>query len=102
MPGGYFLAGRTSQNPVKRKPNFRELRYGEVRRINLPRTRVNRGQDNGRSDETLDIAAVTHLTALTEPKPLGAVSMECRYPVVALALKEILKEQADVYEGSRQ
>jgi DNA-binding NarL/FixJ family response regulator len=30
------------------------------------------------------------------------VSLECRYPVVALALKEILKEEADVYEGSRQ
>src|SRR5215208_3540656 len=26
--------------------NFLELRYGEVLRINLPRTRVNRGQDN--------------------------------------------------------
>src|SRR5215216_6681553 len=25
-PGGYSLAGRTSENPVKRKPNFRELR----------------------------------------------------------------------------
>jgi DNA-binding NarL/FixJ family response regulator len=58
----------------------------------------------GRSDETLDIAAVTHLTELTESelKPLGAVSLECSYPVVAVALKEILKEEADVYEGSRQ
>jgi hypothetical protein len=43
MPGGYFLAGRTAQNPVKRKPNFRELRKAEVRRIPLPRTRLNRG-----------------------------------------------------------
>jgi DNA-binding NarL/FixJ family response regulator len=52
----------------------------------------------------LDIAAVTHLTELTESelKPLGAVSLECSYPVVAVALKEILKEEADVYEGSRQ
>jgi DNA-binding NarL/FixJ family response regulator len=52
----------------------------------------------------LDVAAVRHLTALSEsePKPLKAVSLECRYPVVALALKEILKEEADVYEGIRQ
>ncbi len=58
----------------------------------------------GRSDETLDIAAVRPLTELTEsePKPLGAVRLECQgYPVVALALKEILKEEADVYEGSK-
>jgi hypothetical protein len=32
MAGGYFLAGRTSQNPVKRKPNFGELRECELRR----------------------------------------------------------------------
>jgi DNA-binding NarL/FixJ family response regulator len=52
----------------------------------------------------LDVAAVRHLTALTEsePNPLKAVSLECRYPVVALALRDILKEEADVYEGSRQ
>ena len=44
-----------------------------------------------------------HLTVHTEsePKPLKAVSLECRYPVVALALKEILEEEADVYEGTR-
>ncbi len=52
----------------------------------------------------MDIAAVRQLTELTEsePKPLGAVCLECSYPVVAMALKEILKEEADVYEGSRQ
>jgi DNA-binding NarL/FixJ family response regulator len=33
---------------------------------------------------------------------LMVVSLECRYPVVALALKEILKEKADLYEGSRR
>jgi DNA-binding NarL/FixJ family response regulator len=52
----------------------------------------------------LDIAAVRDFTALTEsePKPLRAVRLDCRYPVVALALKEILKGEADVYEGSKQ
>jgi|SRR5215218_2184206 len=30
------------------------------------------------------------------PKPLGTVRLECHYPVVALALKEILKEEAHV------
>jgi hypothetical protein len=44
MPGGYFLAGRTSQNPVKRKINFREGPKGEVRRIYIPRTPVNKGK----------------------------------------------------------
>jgi hypothetical protein len=50
MPGGYFLAGRTSQNPVKRKINFRESPKGEVRRIYIPRTPVNKGKKRkGRS-----------------------------------------------------
>ena len=50
MPGGYFLAGRTSQNPVKRKFNFRESPKGEVRRKSIPRTRVNKGKKRkGRS-----------------------------------------------------
>jgi hypothetical protein len=40
MPGGYFLAGRTSQNPVKRKINFREGPKGEVRRIYILSTWV--------------------------------------------------------------
>jgi hypothetical protein len=40
MPGGYFLAGRTSQNPVKRKPNSGELRIAEVQ---LPRKTFPRG-----------------------------------------------------------
>ena len=52
----------------------------------------------------MDIAAVRQLAELAEsnPKPLGTVGLECRYPVVALALKEILKEQADVYEQTGQ
>ena len=52
----------------------------------------------------MDIAAVRDLTELKESelKPSMAVSLECRYPVVALALKEILKGEADVYEGSRR
>ncbi len=37
----------------------------------------------------------------TEPKPLGTVRVECSYPVLTLALKEILKDAADVYEGRR-
>ncbi len=37
----------------------------------------------------------------TESKPLGAVRVECSYPVLTLALKEILKDAADVYEGRR-
>ena len=56
----------------------------------------------GRSDETLDIAAVRPLSEHTDSKPIGVVSLECSYPVVALALKEILKQEADVYEGSRR
>ena len=48
----------------------------------------------------MDIAAVRPLTEVTEPKPLGAVGLGCKaYPVVAAALKVILKEEADVYEG---
>ena len=36
-----------------------------------------------------------------EPKPLGTVRLECNYPVVAMGLKEILKEEAEVYEGPK-
>lgn len=45
---------------------------------------------------------ISQLTKPTEPepRPLGTVRLECPYPVVALALKEILKAEADVYEGS--
>jgi hypothetical protein len=35
---------RTSENSVKWKSNFREGPKGEVRRIQLPRNRVNRGK----------------------------------------------------------
>jgi DNA-binding NarL/FixJ family response regulator len=35
------------------------------------------------------------------PKPLGAVRIECHYPVVTLALREILKEEANIYEGRK-
>jgi len=41
MPGGYFWQG-TSENSVKRKFNFVELMQGELRRIPLPGTRVNK------------------------------------------------------------
>jgi RNA polymerase sigma factor (sigma-70 family) len=35
----------------------------------------------------------------SEPmKPLGVVRIECSYPVLALALREILKDEAHVYE----
>ncbi len=37
----------------------------------------------------------------SKPKPLGAVRIECHYPVVTLALREILKEEADVYEARK-
>jgi DNA-binding NarL/FixJ family response regulator len=36
-----------------------------------------------------------------EPKPLGTVHLECNYSVVAMGLKEILKEEAEVYEGPK-
>ena len=49
----------------------------------------------------MGIAAVEQLTK-PEPKPLGAVHIECDYPVVALALKEILKDEAEVFEGRKQ
>ncbi len=34
-------------------------------------------------------------------KPLGVVRIECSYPVLALALREILKDEAHVYEGRK-
>ncbi len=37
----------------------------------------------------------------SELKPLGTVRIECPYPVLALALKEILKGEAHVYEGRK-
>ena len=37
----------------------------------------------------------------SEPKPLGTVRIECSYPVLAFALKEMLKEEAHVYEGRK-
>ena len=59
-----------------------------------------------RRDETLVIAAAALLTELAEseptesgPNPLGVVNIEGRFPVVALALKQILKGVADVYDG---
>ncbi len=54
----------------------------------------------------MGIAAATLLTELaqsepteSELRPLGAVSIEGHYPVVALALKQILRGEADVYDG---
>ena len=41
-------------------------------------------------------------TGEVEPKPLGTVRIEGHYPLVALALNEILKGEADVYEGREQ
>jgi DNA-binding NarL/FixJ family response regulator len=41
-------------------------------------------------------------TEKVEPKPLGTVRIEGHYPLVALALNEILKGEADVYEGREQ
>jgi DNA-binding NarL/FixJ family response regulator len=49
----------------------------------------------------LSAAVVAQLTQ-SESKPLGAVGIECHYPVVTLALKEILKEEAAVYEGGKR
>ena len=43
--------------------------------------------------------AVQHTES--ELKPLGAVRVECPYPVLAFALKEMLKGEAHVYEGRK-
>ena len=40
--------------------------------------------------------------AQVEPKPLGTVRIESHYPVVTLALKEILKEEAEVHKGRKR
>lgn len=37
----------------------------------------------------------------SEAKPLGAVHIESPFPVLTLALKEILKDEAHVYEGRK-
>ena len=37
----------------------------------------------------------------SQPKPLGLVRIESPYPVLTVALKEILKEKAYVYEGCK-
>lgn len=37
----------------------------------------------------------------SDPKPLGTVRIECPYPVLAFALKEMLKEEVHVYEGRK-
>jgi DNA-binding NarL/FixJ family response regulator len=56
----------------------------------------------GRRDRTLSttVEDLQH-TEEVEPKPLGTVHLECDYPVVAMGLKEILKEEAEVYEGRK-
>jgi hypothetical protein len=43
MLAGYF-SGRTSENAGYAKSNFRECPKGEVRRMLIPRTTVNKGQ----------------------------------------------------------
>jgi DNA-binding NarL/FixJ family response regulator len=43
-------------------------------------------------------SAAQRLGRIAEPKPLGAIAIECHLPVVTLALKEILKEEAHVYD----
>ena len=45
-------------------------------------------------------AAARH-TRCKAMKPLGVVRIECSYPVLALALREILKDEAHVYEGRK-
>ncbi len=45
-------------------------------------------------------AAAQH-TGCKPMKPLGVVRIECSYPVLALALREILKDEAHVYEGRK-
>jgi DNA-binding NarL/FixJ family response regulator len=44
--------------------------------------------------------AMQHLEE-SELKPLGTVRIECPYPLLALALKEILKGEAHLYEGRK-
>jgi DNA-binding NarL/FixJ family response regulator len=54
-----------------------------------------------RKEGNLDMA-IEALHTDSERKPLGAVRVECHYPVVALALKEILKDEAHLYEEREQ
>jgi DNA-binding NarL/FixJ family response regulator len=56
----------------------------------------------GRRERTLSTTVENLQHTEVEPKPLGTVRLECHYPVVALAMKEILKEEAHVYEGRKQ
>jgi DNA-binding NarL/FixJ family response regulator len=51
--------------------------------------------------EDLGMTAAAQHTGSEPMKPLGVVRIECSYPVLALALREILKDEAHVYEGRK-
>jgi hypothetical protein len=47
--GSVCALGHKARQSTKEAPNFREYPKGEVRRIHIPRTRVNKGKKKGRS-----------------------------------------------------
>jgi DNA-binding NarL/FixJ family response regulator len=52
--------------------------------------------------DTTTTTAIQHLEEESELKPLGTIRIECPYPVLSFALKEILKGEAhDLYEGRK-
>src|ERR671921_225260 len=56
----YFLPVCLAWVVGARNVNFRELRYGEVRRIILPRTSVNKGIKKGRAPKEPDPRLASH------------------------------------------
>ncbi len=52
-------------------------------------------------DMTIEALHTGSLHTESGPKPLGTVRVECPYPVLSFALKEILKGEAHVYEGRK-
>jgi hypothetical protein len=47
--GSVCALGHKARQSTKEAPNFRECPKGEVRRISIPRTQVNKGKRKGRA-----------------------------------------------------
>jgi hypothetical protein len=60
MLAGYF-SGRTSENAGYAKSNFRECPKGEVRRMLIPRTTVNKGKEKDRSVDAPVLLSIIRL-----------------------------------------